>query len=219
MAASLRYRRCIFSLIFFAAAPEIISTGPVTVTPRSQPGFLDSTISVAVGRAARLRALRVREEVATKKQLSSYRYQTAVRCGEPVSLRVPSEAIRRPSSSGRNFGSSVVLVMCLPNGVLAQGLWACENFLYRVLNQSVIDIKSEHKLDVSAINPERDDSRIRAISVRSYPIELIALSMYECGMPFSFRNFSTVALDEPNGRWAPTSARTLATSTMIVLFV
>src|SRR5579864_1793272 len=97
--------------MLFAAAPEITSTGPVTVTPRSLPGFLDSTISVAVARAARLRAFRVREDVATRKQSSRYRYQTAVRCGDPVSLRVAREAIRRSSSSGRNFGSSVVLVM------------------------------------------------------------------------------------------------------------
>jgi hypothetical protein len=80
-------------------------------------GLPDSTISVAVACAARLRAFRVREDVATKKQSSRYRYQTAVRCGEPVSLRVASEAIRRPSSSERNLGSSLVLVMPLPNPI------------------------------------------------------------------------------------------------------
>ena len=64
MAAALRYRLCMRRFISCDWSPEIISTLPAAVTPRSAPGFRLSTISEALGRAATLRAFWVLEDVA-----------------------------------------------------------------------------------------------------------------------------------------------------------
>jgi len=59
--------------------PVSNSAIPVAVYTRSAPGLRMSTISEAFGRAARLRALRVLDDVATKRLPFSNKYQTAVR--------------------------------------------------------------------------------------------------------------------------------------------
>src|ERR1035441_56610 len=84
------------ALISFERSPAITSVVHVAPTPRSDACSLTSTMSEAFGRAATLRALRVRDEVATYKQPPSNKYQTAVRCMEPSSFSVPKLAMKRP---------------------------------------------------------------------------------------------------------------------------
>src|ERR1039458_9965783 len=84
------------ALISLEPSPAITSMVHMATTPRSDAGFLMSTMREAFGRAATLRALRVREEVATYKQPPSNRYQTAVRCMEPSSFSVLKLAMKRP---------------------------------------------------------------------------------------------------------------------------
>jgi hypothetical protein len=54
-------------LISLACSPEITSTLPDALTPRSFPGFLPSTVSEAFGRATAMRAFRLFEDVPTNK--------------------------------------------------------------------------------------------------------------------------------------------------------
>src|SRR5271154_3651393 len=93
IAAALIYRLCMRRFISWDWLPEITSTLPAAVTPRSAPGFRTSTISGAFGRAATLRAFRLLEDVATYRHPDSKRYQTAVRWMVPSVLSVPSVAM------------------------------------------------------------------------------------------------------------------------------
>src|SRR2546423_5809997 len=93
IAAALKYRLCRRRFISWDSPPEMSSTLPAAVTPRSVPGFRASTISEAFGRATTLRAFRVLDDVAMNRQPSSKRYQTAVRWMVPSVFSVPSVAM------------------------------------------------------------------------------------------------------------------------------
>jgi hypothetical protein len=93
IAAALKYRLCRRRLISWERSPETISTLQTAVAPRSAPALRTSTISEAFGRAITLRTFRVLENVATKRQPSSKRYQTAVRWMLPSAFSVPRVAI------------------------------------------------------------------------------------------------------------------------------
>src|ERR1035438_9844377 len=103
------------ALISLEPSPSITSTVHMATKPRSDPGFLMSTMSEAFGREITLRAFRVREEVATYKHPLSNRYQTAVRWMEPPSFAVPRLAMKRPLriSPAPDGG-----VLCIGSGTL-----------------------------------------------------------------------------------------------------
>jgi hypothetical protein len=93
IAAELIYRLCMRRFISVDCSPEISSAFPAPLTPCSAPGFRTSTISEALALAAILRAFRLLEEVAMKKQPSSKRYQTAVKWMVPSAFSVPRLAM------------------------------------------------------------------------------------------------------------------------------